>query len=222
MLGMFTLCCGTQRWHIKRGEGLPDPHFHGYPISVASDSLNLAIVGVSNMALARSDRLLKQHHSHLPWFLATGKEGLYLGMHGIQFTAAGIGAELRNLATPNSIVQIPTNNDNQDFVSFGLQSTLKGLEMTVHLAYVVAIEYMTAGQGIWLNLKGKSDYGPASFACHPRGVQRNADCVRAEGERGSKHDRTDGRNCAASFVDELAARRIKRGALGVNLVVVRR
>lgn len=148
---------------------LPDEHdelhganFHGYPISVASDSLNLAMVGVSNMALARSDRLLKQHHSHLPWFLATGKEGLYLGMHGIQFTAAGIGAELRNMATPNSIVQIPTNNDNQDFVSFGLQSTLKGLEMTMILAYVVAIEYMTAGQGIWLNLKGKSDYGPAT------------------------------------------------------------
>lgn len=137
-------------------------NFHGYPISVASDSLNLAIVGVSNMALARSDRLLKQHHSHLPWFLSTGKEGLYLGMHGIQFTAAGIGAELRNLATPNSIVQIPTNNDNQDFVSFGLQSTLKGLEMTMLLSYVVAIEYMTAGQGLWLNLKGKSDYGPAS------------------------------------------------------------
>ncbi len=137
-------------------------NFHGYPVSVASDALNLAMVGVSNMALARSDRLLKNHHSHLPWFLATGKEGLYLGMHGIQFTAAGIGAELRNLATPNSIVQIPTNNDNQDFVSFGLQSTLKGLEMTMLLAYVVAIEYMTAGQGIWLNLKGKSDFGKVS------------------------------------------------------------
>ena len=138
-------------------------NFHGYPISVASDSLNLAIVGVSNMALARSDRLLKQHHSHLPLFLATGKEGLYIGMHGIQFTAAGIGAELRNLATPNSIEQIPTNNDNQDFVSFGLQSTLKGLEITMLLAYVVAIEYITAGQGLWLNLKGKSDLGAASI-----------------------------------------------------------
>lgn len=137
-------------------------NFHGYPISVASDAMNLAAVGVSNMALARIDRLLKNHHSHLPWFLATGKEGLYLGMHGIQFTATGIGAELRNLAMPNSIVQIPTNNDNQDFVSFGLQSTLKGLEMTMLLAYVVAIEYMNAGQGLWLNLRGKSEHGEAT------------------------------------------------------------
>jgi histidine ammonia-lyase len=134
-------------------------NFHGYPISVASDSMNFAMIGVSNMALARIDRLLKHHHSHLSWFLATGKEGLFLGMHGIQFTAAGIGAELQNLAMPNSIVQISTNNDNQDFVSFGLQSTVKGLEMVILLAYVVAIEYATAGQGIWLNLEGKSEVG---------------------------------------------------------------
>jgi histidine ammonia-lyase len=137
-------------------------HFHGYPVSVASDFFNLALVGISNVALARIDRLLKPHHSHLPWFLATGTEGLYLGMHGIQFTAAGIGAELRNLAMPISIEQIPTNNDNQDIVSFGLQSTLKGLEMAVLVSYVVAIEFINAGQAIWLNLNGKSGLGPST------------------------------------------------------------
>ena len=138
---------------------LPDEHdelhganFHGYPISVASDNMNLAMVGISNLALARIDRMLKSTHSRLPWFLATGKEGLFLGMHGIQFTAAGIGAELKNLTLPLSIVQIPTNNDNQDFVSFGLQSTTKGLEMTLLAAYVIAIEWICAGQGIWLHL----------------------------------------------------------------------
>lgn len=128
-------------------------NFHGYPVSVASDNTNLAMIGISNMALARIDRMLKSTHSHLPWFLATGKEGLYLGMHGIQFTAAGIGAELRNLSAPLSAIQIPTNNDNQDFVSFGLQSTVKGLEMTLLVAYVLAIEWICAGQGIWLHLK---------------------------------------------------------------------
>ncbi len=131
-------------------------NFHGYPVSVASDNMNLAMVGISNMALARIDRMLKNTHSHLPWFLATGKEGLYLGMHGIQFTATGIGAELRNLSVPVSTIQISTNNDNQDFVSFGLQSTVKGLEMTMLLAYVLAIEWICSGQGIWLHLKNKS------------------------------------------------------------------
>jgi histidine ammonia-lyase len=141
-------------------EQLHGAHFHGYPIAVAADCLNLALIGLSNTPLSRIDRLLKSHHSLLPWFLATGTEGLHLGMHGLQFTAAGIGNELRNLALPNSVEQIPTNNDNQDVVSFGLQATLKGMEIVSLLAYVVAIEYMCAGQGIWLNLHGKSEVGP--------------------------------------------------------------
>ena len=143
-------------------EQLHGAHFHGYPIAVAADCLNLALVGLSNIPLSRIDRLLKSHHSYLPWFLATGTEGLHLGMHGLQFTAAGIGNELRNLSLPNSVEQIPTNNDNQDVVSFGLQAALKGLEIVSLLAYVVAIEYMCAGQGIWLNLRGKSDVGPVA------------------------------------------------------------
>jgi len=141
---------------------LPDEHeelhganFHGYAISVASDTMNIAIAGVSNISLARIDRILKSHHSNLPWFLATGTEGLYLGMHGVQFTAAGIGAEIHSLTTPLSTTQFVTNNDNQDFVSFGLQSTVKGLEMTVLTAYVVAIEWMCAVQAIWLLLQDK-------------------------------------------------------------------
>lgn len=143
-------------------EQLHGAHFHGYPIAVTADCLNLALVGLSNLPLSRIDRLLKNHHSFLPWFLATGTEGLYLGMHGLQFTAGGIGNELRNMSFPNSVEQIPTNNDNQDVVSFGLQAMLKGLEIVSLLAYVVAIEYMCAGQGIWLNLRGKSDVGPVT------------------------------------------------------------
>ena len=64
---------------------LPDEHeelhganFHGHPISVTADSLNVAAITLANAANARVDRLLKSHHSDLPAFLATGKEGLYL------------------------------------------------------------------------------------------------------------------------------------------------
>lgn len=146
----------------EEDEQLHGAHFHGYPIAVKADCLNLALIGLSNLPLSRIDRLLKNHHSFLPWFLATGTEGLFLGMHGIQFTAAGIGNELRNLSLPNSVEQIPTNNDNQDVVSFGLQAALKGLEIVSLLSYVVAIEYMCAGQGLWLNLRGKSSVGSVS------------------------------------------------------------
>lgn len=137
-------------------------NFHGHPIAVPSDCVNVAIPSIANLSIARIDRLLKPHHSHLPAFLATGRGGLYLGMHGIQFRAAGDAKDIQNLASPTSASQIPTNNDNQDFVSFGLQSTVKGMEMTMLLAYVIAVEYMCAAQGIWLNCRGKSLVGPVT------------------------------------------------------------
>lgn len=128
-------------------------NFHGHPISVSADALNLAMVSVANISTSRQDRMLKSHHTGLPAFLATGNEGLYLGMQGAQYMAAGITAELRALAAPLSVNQVTTNNDNQDLVSFGLQASLKGLEIAVLTAYVLAGEALFATQATWLRLK---------------------------------------------------------------------
>lgn len=128
-------------------------NFHGHPIAVSTDAMNLAMVSVANISTSRQDRMLKSHHTGLPAFLATGNEGLYLGMQGAQYMAAGITAELRALATPLSINQITTNNDNQDLVSFGLQASLKGLEIATLNAYVLASEALFATQATWLRLK---------------------------------------------------------------------
>lgn len=128
-------------------------NFHGHPISVIADALNGALISISNISLARIDRMLKTQHSGLPMFLATGQEGLFLGMQGVQYTAVGIGAELRSMAYPLSVNQIMSNNDNQDIVSFGLQATLKGLEMTTLLSYILAIEALNAVQAVWIRMK---------------------------------------------------------------------
>ena len=72
-------------------------------------------------------------------------------MQGAQYTAAGICAELRSMAYPLSVSQVVTNNDNQDIVSFGLQSSLKGMEIALLLSYVLAVESLAAIQGLWLH-----------------------------------------------------------------------
>ena len=135
---------------VDSKDELHGANFHGHPVAVTSDALTTAILSMANISNSRVDRMLKSHHSGLPAFLASGQPGLYLGMQGLQYTAAGITAELRGLGYPLSVNQITTNNDNQDLVSFGLQSTLKGLEVTFLLAYVLAVEYMSAGQALWL------------------------------------------------------------------------
>ncbi len=138
---------------VDQDAQLHGANFHGHPISVTADALNTAMISVANTANARIDRLLKSHHSGLPDFLATGTEGLYLGLQGAQYTAAGICAEMRALAVPLSVNQISTNNDNQDIVSFGMQATAKGLELSMLLAYVMAVEGVAAEQAIWIRLK---------------------------------------------------------------------
>jgi len=128
-------------------------NFHGYPISLTADALNASIISIANIANSRVDRILKSHLSNLPAFLSTGQPGLHLGLQGAQYTAAGITSEMRALAFPLSVNQITTNNDNQDFVSFGMQATAKGMELSVLLSYVLAVEYIAAAQGIWLRIK---------------------------------------------------------------------
>ncbi len=144
-------------------------NFHGHPISVVCDALNAAVISVANISHSRLDRMLKPHLSGLPSFLATGQEGLYLGLQGAQYTSAGICAELRGLAHPLATNQVVTNNDNQDIVSFGLQSSLKGIEITFLTAYALAVEYIGAVQGLWIRFRDQ-DLDVSSLSPQSRAV----------------------------------------------------
>ena len=66
----------------------------------------------------------------------------------IQVTAAALVSECKSLCFPASVDSIPTNNDQEDHVSMGPGAGLKALQVLKQARYVIAIELMTAAQGI--------------------------------------------------------------------------
>jgi len=83
----------------------------------------------------------------LPPFLAA-QPGLESGFMMVQVTAAALVAECRVLATPASPGSITTSGNKEDFVSMGMTSALKLRHLVELVRMVLAIELMTAVQGL--------------------------------------------------------------------------
>ena len=77
-------------------------NFHGAPVAYVLDFLAIAVADVAGMSERRTDRFLDVARSHgLPPFLADDP-GVDSGHMIAQYTAAGIGRELKRLAVPAS------------------------------------------------------------------------------------------------------------------------
>ena len=57
-------------------------------------------------------------------------------------------SENKNLAYPASVDSIPTSANQEDHVSMATHAANRLLTMTQNLAYVIAIEYLSAAQGV--------------------------------------------------------------------------
>lgn len=122
-------------------------HFHGQYVSMAMDSLNVAMVTLCNLADRRIDRFLTKANSNgLPAFLCAENPGLRLGLMGGQFMSSSLTAENRSLATPISIQTLPTTGDFQDIVSLGFVACRRADEILKNTRYIVAFEAICACQ----------------------------------------------------------------------------
>jgi len=84
----------------------------------------------------------------LPPFVNLGKLGVNFGMQGAQFTATSTVAENQSLSFPNYLHSIPNNNDNQDIVSMGTNSSLLAKKVIDNTYQVLAIEILSIVQAI--------------------------------------------------------------------------
>jgi histidine ammonia-lyase len=66
----------------------------------------------------------------------------------VQYTAAALVAELRALAHPVSVDNIPTSDNQEDHVSMGMTAALMALESVDRLERVVASELLCACQAL--------------------------------------------------------------------------
>jgi histidine ammonia-lyase len=124
-------------------------NFHGMPMAIALDALKIALCHIAGIAERRIYWALSGHdrHSNLPPHLA-GDGGVESGLMIVQYAAAACCNELRTLAYPSSVGNIPTCAGIEDYNSMGATSALHALQSVSLARSVVAAELLVMAQGL--------------------------------------------------------------------------
>jgi histidine ammonia-lyase len=132
----------------ESGEVISGGNFHGAPLALGFDYAAIAVTDLMNISERRTDRLVNPDKNEgLPAFLAR-HPGLESGFMTAQVVAASLVSEARVLAHPASSDNITTSGGKEDHVSMGMTSALK-LRSIVDLAEnLLAIELLTAAEGL--------------------------------------------------------------------------
>ncbi|MBI9091310.1 MAG: histidine ammonia-lyase [Desulfobacterium sp.] len=137
-----------------QGDFLLGGNFHGEPVAFALDFMGIAVAEVANISERRIERLVNPKLSGLPAFLVKDN-GLNSGFMIAQYTAASLVSENKVLSHPASVDSIPTSANKEDHVSMGTIAARKARQIVENAENVIAIELMSAAQGLDLftNLK---------------------------------------------------------------------
>jgi histidine ammonia-lyase len=131
-------------------------NFHGDYVSFEMDKLRIAITKLSMLTERQLNYLAADYlNEKLPKFLNPGKLGLNFGIQGIQFTATSTVAENQTLATSMYIHSIPTNADNQDVVSMGMNSALLTTRVINNCFQVLSVHWISLMRAYYLLPKQK-------------------------------------------------------------------
>jgi len=118
---------------------------HGQSVAMAADLLAVAIAEIGSIAERRLDRLVNPHVSGLPAFLVA-EPGVNSGMMIVQYVAASLCAENRQLAQPAVVDNFVTSGLQEDHLSLGTSAALKLHRALENCTQILAIEYLLAAQ----------------------------------------------------------------------------
>lgn len=131
----------------EEGDSVSGGNFHGQAVAMALDHVALAMVVLAGISERRTARLMDGRLSELPAFL-TKRGGINSGMMIAQYVAAGYVSDNKVLAHPASADSIPTSANQEDYVPMGMSAALKARTALENAQRVVALEYLTAAQGL--------------------------------------------------------------------------
>jgi histidine ammonia-lyase len=132
----------------ESGEILSGGNFHGAPLALAFDSSAMALTTLMSIAERRIDRLVNPDlNEGLPPFLSA-QAGISSGFMIAQVSAAALLNEARVLAHPASVDNVPTSGGKEDHVSMGMTAALKLRQIVENAENVLAIELLTAAEGL--------------------------------------------------------------------------
>ena len=130
------------------GVVLTGANFQGSPVSVPMDMVGAVITMVCVLSERRLNRLLNPALSvGLPAFLTKGA-GMFSGHMLSQYTADMMIVENRILSTPASIQSIPAAADQEDFVSMGMNTSIKNRQIIENAYGILGIEFIAAAQAL--------------------------------------------------------------------------
>jgi histidine ammonia-lyase len=129
-------------------EILSGGNFHGAPLALVYDYAAIALTDLMSIMERRIDRLINPDlNEDLPPFLSA-QPGLSSGFMIAHVCAASLLSEARVLAHPASVDSVPTSGGKEDHVSMGMTAALKLRQIVENAEYALAIELMTAAEGI--------------------------------------------------------------------------
>jgi tyrosine 2,3-aminomutase len=115
-------------------------NFHGQYVATACDYLAIALTEIGVLAERQINRLVDPAiNGELPDFLALSDSGLSCGLMGAQYLATSIASENLDLAAPSSVKSLPSNGQNQDIVSMGLNAARRCSRLTENVATILGV-----------------------------------------------------------------------------------
>lgn len=140
--------CDNPVFLPETNEVLSGANFQGSPVALPMDMCSAAITTMCVLSERRLNRMLNPALSQgLPPFL-TARAGMYSGLMLSQYTADTLIVEQRILSTPASMQSIPAAADQEDFVSMGMNTALKNLQILDNAYGIIGIELMAAAQAL--------------------------------------------------------------------------
>jgi histidine ammonia-lyase len=123
-------------------------NFHGEPVALALDGLSMALAELGNISERRTAHLVDGSLSNGLPSLLVYNSGLNNGLMIPQYVAAALVSENKVLSHPASVDSIPTCENTEDHVSMSALAALKCRQILRNVETVVAIELLTAWQGV--------------------------------------------------------------------------
>jgi histidine ammonia-lyase len=148
------------------GEAISGGNFHGQGPSLWLDTLSISVAQMGTISERRTFRMTTPGlNNGLPSMLV-GSYGVNSGMMMPQYTAAALVSDNKTLAHPDSVDSVPSSANQEDHVSMGANAARHMMEIIDNVKYILAIELLTAAQGIDLRENGPGRLGASTTAAH--------------------------------------------------------
>jgi histidine ammonia-lyase len=137
-------------------------NFHGQPLALSLDFLSIAVAELGSISERRTYQLISGARE-LPNYLVANP-GINSGLMMPQYTAASLVSQNKQLCTPASVDSIVSSNGQEDHVSMGANAALKAYRVVKNVYGILAIELITATQGLQFRRPLKSSTELEAFA----------------------------------------------------------